>query len=185
MIVAIDDNFCIGKDGHLLARIPEDMKFFKETTQNKVVIMGKNTQESLPNGLYLKDRINIIISKKLTIDAGIYLYDDTIVYYASNIDEIYDFINEINDAYASGDNIYNNLHINDEDVFVIGGGQTYKYFLDNDLIDKVYITHIYHSFEGDTYIPNISDYGFKQSTTISPVTKSETGYDFSIDIYKK
>ena len=54
IIVAVDKNWGIGKNGNLLFNIPEDMKFFRETTTDKVVIMGHNTLKSLPNGKPLK-----------------------------------------------------------------------------------------------------------------------------------
>ena len=61
MIVAADENWCIGNKGKLLDHFPEDMKFFKFITMNKCVVMGDNTQRSLPN-LYLKNRFNIVLS---------------------------------------------------------------------------------------------------------------------------
>ncbi len=63
-IVAVDSNWGIGYKGSLLLRIPEDMKFFKEMTLGKVVIMGRETFESLPGKEPLKDRVNIVLSTK-------------------------------------------------------------------------------------------------------------------------
>jgi len=62
-IVAVDSNWGIGFRGNLLQRIPGDMKFFKQMTLNKVVIMGRETFESLPGKEPLKDRVNIVLSK--------------------------------------------------------------------------------------------------------------------------
>jgi dihydrofolate reductase len=62
-IVAVDLNWGIGYQGKLLQRIPEDMKFFKAATTGKVVIMGRETFESLPGKEPLKDRVNIVLSR--------------------------------------------------------------------------------------------------------------------------
>ena len=60
IIAAVDKNWAIGKNNELLVRIPMDQKFFRETTTGKVVVMGRKTLESFPNGLPLKNRTNIV-----------------------------------------------------------------------------------------------------------------------------
>ena len=62
LIVAVDKNWGIGYQNKLLNSIPEDMKYFRETTTGKVVVMGRKTLESFPNGLPLKNRTNIVIT---------------------------------------------------------------------------------------------------------------------------
>jgi len=62
VIVAADKNWGIGKNNQLLVSIPADMKMFREETSGKVVVMGRKTLESFPNGLPLKNRINIVDS---------------------------------------------------------------------------------------------------------------------------
>ena len=64
LIVAVDENWAIGYNNELLVSIPDDMKFFRETTTGKVVIMGRKTLESFPGGRPLKNRVNIVITKK-------------------------------------------------------------------------------------------------------------------------
>ena len=61
LIVAVDSNWGIGKDNKLLVSIPADMKFFRTTTTGKVVIMGRKTMESFPNGLPLKNRVTNVL----------------------------------------------------------------------------------------------------------------------------
>ena len=63
LIVNADKNWAIGKDNRLLVSIPQDMKFFRETTTGKVVVMGRKTLESLPGGLPLAKRENIVLSR--------------------------------------------------------------------------------------------------------------------------
>ena len=62
LIAAVDRNWAIGKNNELLVRIPMDQKFFRETTTGKVVVMGRKTLESFPNGLPLKNRTNIVLT---------------------------------------------------------------------------------------------------------------------------
>ena len=69
IIVAADKNWGIGKDNKLLVSIPADMKMFREETSGKVVVMGRKTLESFPNGLPLKNRVNIVITKNKDYDA--------------------------------------------------------------------------------------------------------------------
>ena len=64
LIAAVDQNWAIGNKNELLVRIPADQKFFRETTTGKVVVMGRKTLESFPNGLPLKNRTNIVLTKK-------------------------------------------------------------------------------------------------------------------------
>ena len=61
-IVAVDKNWGIGYKNQLLVSIPADMRFFKEATTGKVVVMGKNTLESLPGGKPLPNRTNIVVA---------------------------------------------------------------------------------------------------------------------------
>ena len=63
LIAAVDKNWAIGKNNQLLVRIPADQKFFRETTTGKVVVMGRKTLESFPNGLPLKNRTNIVLTR--------------------------------------------------------------------------------------------------------------------------
>ena len=62
LIVAVDKNWAIGCNNRLLVSIPSDMKFFRETTMGKVVVMGRKTLESFPGGQPLKNRTNIVIT---------------------------------------------------------------------------------------------------------------------------
>ena len=63
LIAAVDKNWAIGKNNELLVSIPNDMKMFRQMTTGKVVVMGRKTLESFPNGLPLKHRVNIVLTK--------------------------------------------------------------------------------------------------------------------------
>ena len=76
LIVAVDKNWAIGMDNKLLVSIPQDMKFFRETTKGKVVAMGRKTLESFPGGQPLKNRVNVV----LTTDKNYKVKDTVIVH---------------------------------------------------------------------------------------------------------
>ena len=76
LIVAVDKNWAIGKENKLLVSIPQDMKFFRETTKGKVVAMGRKTLESFPGGQPLKNRVNVV----LTTDKNYKVKDAVVVH---------------------------------------------------------------------------------------------------------
>ncbi len=104
-IVAVDKNWGIGKKNDLLFELPEDMKFFRKTTLNKVVIMGSNTLKSFPGGNPLKNRTNIVL-----FPGGEKREDCLIV---DSMDELRETLK----------------NFNTDDVFVIGGAMFYKTML--------------------------------------------------------
>ena len=96
LIVAVDENWAIGYNNELLVSIPDDMKFFRETTTGKVVIMGRKTLESFPGGRPLKNRVNIVITKKedYEVDGAVVVHSvEEAVKEASKYDE--------NDVYSA------------------------------------------------------------------------------------
>ena len=108
LIAAVDKNWAIGKNNELLVRIPMDQKFFRETTTGKVVVMGRKTLESFPNGLPLKNRTNIVLTHNPN-----YKVNDAIVVHS--LDELHEELKKYNS----------------EDVYVIGGEKIYEQLLDN------------------------------------------------------
>ncbi len=129
-IVAVDSNWGIGYKGSLLLRIPEDMKFFKEMTLGKVVIMGRETFESLPGKEPLKDRVNIVLSTK----EG---YGGDRITLCNSLDGI---LREIK-KYKT------------EDVFVIGGESVYTQLLP--FCTEAYITKIENKHTADKFFPGL------------------------------
>lgn len=127
-IVAVDENWGIGRNGDLLINIPEDKKFFKERTNGSIVIMGRKTWDSLPKKP-LPNRKNYVISKSQKHVNGV------------------DFI--------SMDSAIELIQNEDSDIFIIGGGQIYEKLLP--YCEKVFVTKIYKSFKSDTFFPNIEE----------------------------
>lgn len=129
-IVAVDLNWGIGYRGNLLLRIPDDMKFFKQMTLGKVVIMGRETFESLPGQEPLKDRINIVLSKSEC------------------------FKNEKITICCSLDELFQELRkYNLDEVFVIGGESVYAQLLP--YCTEAYVTKIESKYVADKYFINL------------------------------
>ena len=127
-IVAVDRNWGIGTDNQLLFSIPQDMKFFRQTTLNKVVVMGANTLKSFPNGLPLKNRINVVLSTTLN-------RDDCIV--VDSVDKLLTKLKEFDS----------------DEIFVIGGAKVYATLLD--YCSEVLVTKVDSQTEADVFFPNL------------------------------
>ena len=129
-IVAVDLNWGIGYKGNLLQRIPEDLKFFKQITLGKIVVMGKETFESLPGKEPLKDRINIVLNKDRK------------------------FTNEKVTICHSLDDLSQELKkYNSNDVFIIGGESVYSQLLP--YCTEAYVTKIDNFYVADKYFCNL------------------------------
>lgn len=126
MIAAIDQNLGLGKDGELLIKNKEDMKHFKQTTLNHKVVMGRKTYESI--GKPLPNRTNIILSRDVN-----YKVDGCIV------------INDIQSILDMSEN---------EDIFIIGGGEIYTLFLDYS--KKIILSEFDDILEADTIFPSFT-----------------------------
>ena len=131
-IAAVDNDWGIGFNGDLLEHIPEDLKYFKQLTENHAVIMGKKTWDSLPKKP-LKNRLNIVITNKE------HAIEESVTFVS--LGEVISRIKKLP---------------NDDEWFVIGGGLIYEQLLP--FCDRVYITKIYKSHENiDTYFPNLDN----------------------------
>ncbi len=142
LIVAVDKNWAIGLKNKLLVSIPADMKFFRETTMGKVVVMGRKTLESFPNGQPLKKRTNIV----LTRDKNYQVKDAVVVH---TLDELLEELKQ----YA------------EEDIYVIGGESIYRLLLP--YCKVAHVTKIDHAYEADTYFPNLDEMDDWEVTGIS------------------
>lgn len=157
IIVAIAQNYAIGKNNQLLWHLSADLKYFKKLTSGKTIIMGKRTYKSLPVRP-LPNRRSIIIS-----DDPNDCFDNCIM--ANSIE---DAISKCNPETES---------------FVIGGGSIYRQFLP--LVDRLYITWVYKDFEADTFFQKIKEDEW-QLVEKGELQKDEaSGLDFSFCIYEK
>ena len=165
-IVCVDDNWGIGSNGDLLVHIPEDMKFFKDMTDNGIVIMGRKTYDSLPKKP-LPNRENVVITNTTKNGFSLRMDEDGTVF--TNLDDV---------KYA--------LRLKEMDefnVFIIGGGQIYKELLP--YCECVYVTKIFHCYDNaDTYFPNIDvmqDWKIKSTSEI----KEYNGIKYQFCEYRK
>lgn len=130
MIVCVADDFGIGLNNDLLFSLPPDMKFFRETTTGKVIIMGRGTLDSFPGGRALKNRTNIVLTRDKN------------------------FSREGVEAFNSKEEILSYVkQFDSDDVFVIGGGQIYEMF--KDVCDEALITKVRKKVPCDTFFFNI------------------------------
>ncbi len=132
VIAAVDANWAIGYKNELLVKIPNDQKWFQKITTGKVVVMGRKTMETFPNGMPLKNRTNIV----LTGDRALRVKDAELVY---GIEELLDKLKQYNT----------------EDVYVIGGESVYEELLP--YCDTAYITKIDYTYQADRYFPNLDN----------------------------
>lgn len=154
LIVAVDKNWAIGKDNKLLVSIPADMKFFREETTGNVVVMGRKTLESFPNGLPLKNRTNIVLTSDVNYDGN-----GAIV---------------VNSEEALLETL---KQYEQEKIFVIGGESIYKMLLP--YCRTAHVTKIEFAYEADTYFPNLDEMSdWKRSATSDEQTYFDLEYYF-------
>ena len=156
LIAAVDSNWGIGKNNQLLVKIPADMKFFRETTTGKVVVMGRKTLESFPNGQPLKNRVNIV----LTHDKTYQVKDAVLVY---SLEELWKEL----EKYES------------ENIYVIGGERIYDQLVD--ACDTAHITKIDYAYDADAHFPNLDE---RPEWQITQDSEEQTYFDLIYHFYK-
>ncbi|MBO5245709.1 MAG: dihydrofolate reductase [Eubacterium sp.] len=149
LIANVDQNWAIGKNNQLLVKIPADMKFFRETTTGKVVVMGRKTLESFPNGLPLKNRTNIVLTHDKT-----YQVKDAIVVYS---------MEELREKLKDYDS---------KDIYIIGGESIYRQLVDE--CDVAHITKVDYAYDADAYFPNLDE---KPEWKITQDSEEQTYFD--------
>lgn len=149
LIAAVDSNWGIGYKNKLLVRIPADQRFFRDETINKAVIMGRKTLESFPNGIPLKQRLNVVI----TSDRNYKAHDAVVVH---SIEEAMEAVKD----YSS------------EDVYIIGGATIYEQMLS--YCDVAHITKIDYVYKADTYFPNLDK---NDEWVLTEESEEQTYYD--------
>ena len=156
LIAAVDQNWAIGNKNELLVRTPADQKFFRETTTGKVVVMGRKTLESFPNGLPLKNRTNIVLTHDHTykVPGAVVVHD---------MDELHEELKK----YDS------------QDIYVIGGETIYRQLLDE--CDVAHITKIDYAYDADAYFPNLDE---RPEWKITADSEEQTYFDLEYYFYR-
>jgi dihydrofolate reductase len=139
-IAAMSLNRVIGVHNKLPWHVPEDWKFFKDTTKGKIVIMGRKTFESL-GGKPLAHRTHLVITRQSD-----YHFDHPDVKIVKSLEEALDKAQKIATA-------------EQQEVFIAGGGEIYSQSLK--LIDRLYLSVIQKEFEGDAHFPSLEASGLK------------------------
>jgi dihydrofolate reductase len=146
-IFASSQNHCIGRENKLPWFVREDLQFFKKQTNGHILIMGRNTFESLPNG-GLPNRIHIVITNRPEIQS---LQNKNNVYFCT-MNDVFDTVNKVKEVY------------NDKKVFIIGGASIFHQLSSH--IHQYFVTHIDKLVNGDVYF-NIDTEQFPHSMIIN------------------
>ena len=163
IIVAVAENNAIGINNDLIWHLPLDMKFFKTTTNNHPVIMGRKNYHSIPEKYRpLPNRQNIIVTRQQQFSAPNCMVKNT--------------LEEAIEAAMMLDN---------DEIFIIGGGQIYKESLDKNLVDKIYYTAVHQSFEADTFFPEINLENWHLTSSKKNHKDDKHLYDFTFNIYER
>ncbi|MCV2403390.1 type 3 dihydrofolate reductase [Marinomonas sp. C2222] len=162
LIVAMSTNRTIGINNSLPWHLPNDLKYFKQATMGKPIVMGRKTFESI--GKPLPGRRNIVISRDENYSA-----------------EGIDVVSSLDAAIALGESIC--LVNGQDEVMVIGGSQIYQLALEK--ADRLYITHVDAEVEGDAFFPEVSwdDYSLVGEEAFS--AEGHNPYDYRFSIYQK
>jgi dihydrofolate reductase len=164
LIVAIAENHVIGKDNDLIWFLPKDLKYFKDMTSNHFVIMGRRNYFSIPEKFRpLPGRTNVVVTRQKDI-----IRDENVI---------------VVDSVEEGIRLA--LEAGDTEPFIIGGGQIYHYALKHDLVDRMYITHVHHQFEGDTYFPHFMPEKWRKVSEERVDKDHRHPYDFSFLVFDK
>ncbi len=160
LVVAASTNNAIGKDNKLLWHLPNDLRFFKNTTWAMPVLMGRKTLASL-NGKPLKGRMNLVLTTKKDFES-----------------EGVTVVHSIKEAIAIA------AQHNYKELMILGGGEVYKHTIH--LADKIYLTRVHHVFgDADTFFPAF-DEGNWQLIMDKPHKKDDKhAYDYSFQVWQK
>ena len=161
LIVAMDSNRGIGKNNDLMWHLPADMNFFKETTKNQIVVMGRKNYDSIPEKYRpLPNRLNVILTRNKDFKA-----ENCLVF------------NSLNDCLD---------HFKDEKerkVFIIGGGEIYKMALDSKCLNEMFITYVDGVFDADTFFPEFDESIWKNEVIGSQSIDEKHKCSFEIHHY--
>jgi dihydrofolate reductase len=157
LIVAVAENGAIGKNNDLLWHISADLKHFKALTTGHCIIMGRKTYESFPKRP-LPNRRNIVITNNMDY-----------------CEEGCEVVHSVEEAIA--------LCKDDEQSFVIGGATVYTQFLP--LVNKLYLTKVFATFEADTFFPEIDLSQFEQTAASEVFTDEKSGLRYQFLEYRR
>ena len=157
LIVAASINNAIGKENQLLWHLPNDLKFFKNTTWGGVVIMGRKTFESVNKPL--PGRTNIVITKQPDWNA-----------------ENVEVANSLDDALEKA------TALNFKEIFIIGGGEIYKQSIE--IANRIYLTKVHTEIDGDAFFPDLNN-DWKMISNRDFKSDEKNKFDHSFQIWER
>lgn len=155
-IVAADNNWAIGSHNRLLVKIPNDMKHFREETVGKVVVFGRKTLETFPQGQPLQDRTNIVLSANPRYS----------VKGAKVVHSLEELLEELK-------------QYRDEDIYIIGGESLYRQMFPH--CNVAHVTKIDREYEADAYFPNLDE---DPEWEITACSEEQTYFDIAYEFLK-
>ncbi|PQB07971.1 diacylglycerol kinase [Polaribacter filamentus] len=158
IIAAISNNNALGKNNDLIWHLPADLKRFKKITSGHHILMGRNTFESI--GKPLPNRTTIIITRNKN-----YFTDGCLI--ASSLEDAIELAKK------------------DEEIYIIGGAQIYKYAIENNLVDALDVTLVHHEFEADVFFPVIDSKIWKEVSREDFKADEKNKFDYSFVSYRK
>jgi dihydrofolate reductase len=161
LIVAASTNNAIGKDNRLLWHLPNDMKFFKNTTWGMPVVMGRNTFDALA-GQPLPGRFNFVITHSRDWDPQ----NDKVK-----------AVNSLQEALEAAGKT------DCKEVFVIGGGKVYAESMP--IADRIYMTRVHAVLEGDTYFPAIDVAQWQMVSNLDFPADEKHAYAYSFQVWER
>jgi len=163
LIVAIAENNAIGKDNDLLWHLSNDMQYFKTKTLNHHIITGRKNYTSIPPKYRpLVNRTNIVLTHQTDFKE-----DNCIILHS--LEEAIDYVQQTNE----------------KELFIIGGGQIFQEVLAKDMADKMYVTHVHHSFEADTFFPEIDLQLWYKKSEEYHEADDKHAYSYTFAVYEK
>jgi dihydrofolate reductase len=165
LIVAMDAERGIGKNNDLMWHLPADMRFFKETTLQQIVVMGRKNYDSIPEKYRpLANRLNVILTRNKIFEA-----ENCLILHSLETC-LNAFQNEI-----------------ERTVFIIGGGEIYKMAMELNCLDEMYITIVDGIFGADTFFPEFDETNWDKNTIGNqfPDEKHSNGFEIVKYVKKK
>lgn len=163
LIVAMDRERGIGKNNDLMWHLPADMRFFKETTTDQIVVMGRKNFESIPERFRpLPNRTNVVLTRNVQFTApGC---------------EIFHSLETCLEAYKNE---------TEKTVFIIGGGEIYKEALASEAVEEMFITHVDEVFGADTFFPELIEGRWSKSVVFEYEKDEKNGASFAVWRYER
>lgn len=163
LIVAVSENNAIGYNNDLIWHLPNDMKYFKETTINHHIITGRKNYISIPEKYRpLANRVNIVLTHDMNFKA-----ENCIVKHSLESALKYAQENE------------------EKEVFIIGGGQIYNEALSKNFVNRMYITHVHETFNADTFFPKINFSEWKITREENHQIDEKHKHSYTFVVYEK